>query len=141
MSYRGTDFLIYGLEKDWWLAHPEITEMKRSEMLTLIIESGALVIQAHPYREAGYIDHIRLFPRHVHGVEVYNASQKDFPNGMAEIYANAYELVQFAGSDCHNVETRTKLGGMQFETKIKNELDFVERVKSREGEIFKLSLE
>ena len=61
MSYKGTDFLVYGLDKEWFLAHPEITEMKKSEELKLLRENGALVIQAHPYREAVYIDHIRLF--------------------------------------------------------------------------------
>ena len=29
LSYRGTDFLIYGLDKQWYLAHPEIMEMKK----------------------------------------------------------------------------------------------------------------
>ena len=29
MSYKGTDFLIYGLDKEWYLNHPEIMEMKK----------------------------------------------------------------------------------------------------------------
>ena len=28
-SYKGTDFLIYGLDKEWYLAHPEIMNMKK----------------------------------------------------------------------------------------------------------------
>ena len=70
----GTDFLVYGLDKNWFLAHPEIETMKMSQLLPYYMEHGALVIHAHPFREAGYIDHIRLFPRSVHGVEVMNAS-------------------------------------------------------------------
>ena len=70
----GTDFLVYGLDKQWFLDHPEILEIKKSEELSLMMDSGALVIQAHPFREAYYIDHIRLFPRHVHGVEIINSS-------------------------------------------------------------------
>ena len=27
LSYKGTDFLIYGLEKEWYKAHPEIIEI------------------------------------------------------------------------------------------------------------------
>ena len=77
LSYKGTDFLIYGLDKEWFLAHPEIMDMKKRDELTLMAESGALIIQAHPYREASYIDHIRLFPRQVHGVEIINASRTD----------------------------------------------------------------
>ena len=33
MSYKGTDFLVYGLDKEWYLAHPEIMNMKKSELL------------------------------------------------------------------------------------------------------------
>ena len=63
LSYKGTDFLIYGLDKAWYLAHLQIMEMKKTEELALMMENGALVIQAHPFREATYIDHLRLFPR------------------------------------------------------------------------------
>ena len=59
LSYKGTDFLIYGLDKDWYKAHPEILDMSKTEELALMMEEGAFVIQAHPYREAHYIDHIR----------------------------------------------------------------------------------
>lgn len=77
ISYRGTDFLVYGLDKEWYLKNPQIMDMKKSEELEYLKECGALVIQAHPYREEVYIDHIRLFPRHVHGIEVINASRSN----------------------------------------------------------------
>lgn len=52
ISYGGTDFLIYGLDGDWYLSHPEIMDMKKSDELQFMRENGAFVIQAHPYREA-----------------------------------------------------------------------------------------
>ena len=136
LTYRGTDFLVYGLDKAWFLAHPEIMGMKRSEELALMMECGALVIQAHPYREAFYIDHIRLFPRQVHGVEVINASQTDEVNAMARHYAENYGLIPFAGSDNHSASKRTRLAGICTETPVLNEQDFIEKVKSRQAEIF-----
>ena len=48
LSYKGTDFLIYGLEKEWYKDHPEILEMKKTEELPYLMEAGAFVIQAHP---------------------------------------------------------------------------------------------
>ena len=51
ISYRGTDFLIYGLDEKWFLEHPEIMDMKKSEELPFLASHGALVIQAHPYRQ------------------------------------------------------------------------------------------
>ena len=127
-SYKGTDFLIYGLDKGWFLQHPEIRDMKKSEQLQLYKDSGALVIQAHPFFEASYIDHIRLFPRQVHGVEVFNACRKEFTNEMAQHYADAYELLHFAGSDNHRGSDRTVLAGMETEVPVENEQHFVELV-------------
>ena len=101
LSYRGTDFLIYGLDKEWYKAHPEILEMKKTEELPFMMEAGAFVIQAHPYREAHYIDHIRLFPRSVHGVEVINSNQAWESNEMADLYAEKYGFLKTAGSDNH----------------------------------------
>ena len=141
MSYKGTDFLVYGLDKDWYLAHPEIMDMKRSELLAFLMDSGALVIQAHPYREASYIDHIRLFPRHVHGIEIVNASRPAFENDMAAYYAQYYGLIPVAGSDNHNVKRQTRLAGVEFDTPIQGEADFVARVIAREAKIFTLTTE
>lgn len=140
ISYKGTDFLIYGLDKEWFLNHPCITEMKTSEELELFIQEGALVIQAHPYREAGYIDHIRLFPRCVHGVEILNASRNEFENEMAKLYTEHYGLIKFAGSDNHQGEGQKYLAGMCSEHPILNEKDFIESVKSGKMNIFDLHL-
>ena len=131
-SFEGTDFLVYGLDEKWFLEHPEIETMKKSKVLPYYMKHGALVIQAHPFREAHYIDHIRLFPSCVHGVEVYNAgSTTEHMNQMAEKYADHYGLIRFSGSDNHHGVKKT-LGGMQSPTPIKDEADFVCRVLSGE---------
>ena len=141
MSYKGTDFLVYGLDKEWYLSNPQIMDMKKSEELQLLMDSGALVIQAHPYREAGYIDHIRLFPRKVHGVEVINASRKEFDNHMAKLYAENYGLLEFAGSDNHDGKIKKNLAGMCSEEPIEDEQDFVNRVKNGEMKTFTFNAE
>ena len=137
MSYGGTDFLVYGIDKEWYLSHPEEVKLPKSQLLPLLMENGALVIQAHPFREARYIDHIRLFPRCIQGVEVYNAARSDFENKLAMQYAENYELVKFAGSDNHIAGKMKKFGGMQSEIPIKDETDFVARVLSGEIKPFK----
>lgn len=138
ISYRGTDFLIYGLDKEWFLAHPEIMDMKKSEELAFLIENGALVIQAHPYREDRHINHIRLFPRCVHGVEVINASRPDFENAMADAYANAYQLLKIAGSDNHAGNNVKHLAGIETSSPLLNEQDFIGRVKNGDITLFTL---
>lgn len=136
LSYGGTDFLVYGLNKNWFLAHPEIMNMKKSDELTFMMENGALIIQAHPYREAPYIDHIRLFPRNIHGVEIVNACRTEEENKMAKIYADNYGLIGFAGSDNHCASQQKKLAGICCEKPICNIKDFISKVKGNKIKIF-----
>ena len=132
-SFKGTDFLIYGLDKEWYLAHPEIMTMPtKGDMLNFLAEQGALVIQAHPYRQASYIECIRLFPENVHGAEVYNSCGTELEAKMAEAYAEAYGLLRFAGSDNHSGARKKTLGGMCADSPVTSEADFVARVKNGE---------
>ena len=135
LSYKGTDFLVYGLNKEWFLAHPEIANIKKTEQLKIMMDAGALVIQAHPYREASYIDHIRLFPRSVHGVEVDNGCRTDLENLMAKNYADAYNLLHFAGTDIHHT-SKTHFTGVEFTTPIVDEADFINRIKNGDYKLF-----
>ncbi len=130
LSYLGTDFLVYGLDPEWYIAHPEIMEMEKSVELPFIMNEGGFVIQAHPFREAKYIDHIRLFPRCVHGVEVFNANRTELENKMANIYANEYGFYKTAGTDNHMGKDQRILAGLESETPISDEKDFAERVKN-----------
>ena len=135
-TYGGTDFLVYGLDKEWYLSHPEIADMGKSDQLKFFMENGALVIQAHPFREASYIDHIRLFPRCVHGVEVVNASRSVFDNQMAKLYAEKYNLLEFAGSDNHIASRLDRFAGMEADEPIESETDFVQKVKNGQMKYF-----
>lgn len=137
-GYKGTDFLVYGPDKAWFLAHPELMELKKSQQLEMLAEHGALIVQAHPFRQAKYIDHIRLFPAQIHGVEVYNANRTDFENRLAAQYAENYELLPFAGSDNHKGALQPLLGGMEGEAPIRDEADFIGRIKDGSLHPFKL---
>ena len=144
MGHFGSDFLVYGLGKEWYLAHPEIEEMGETNMtglLTLLMEQGALVIHAHPFRERNYIDHIRLYPRHVHGVEVYNACNVELANEMALSYANGYGLRHFAGTDNHSAGNRQIFAGMESDTPLVDEDDFIKRILANQMKPFRLELE
>lgn len=136
LSYKGTDFLVYGLDKEWYLCHPEIMEMEKCKELEFMMNCGALVIQAHPYREDSYIDHIRLYPRSVHGVEVINANRTDFENEMASHYAENYGLFMRGGSDNHMGGKQRKLAGISFEQPIMSVNDFISGIKKGKSKIF-----
>ena len=136
MNCGGPDILVYGLDKQWYLEHPEVVEIKKSEALTLMRAAGALLIHAHPFREATYIDHIHLYPRHVHGVEIINSSRPEAENAIAKLYAAHYGLLTVAGSDNHVADRHKVLAGLQCEEPICDVADFIEKVKTQKTEIF-----
>lgn len=132
LSDHGTDFLVYGLDMQWFWDHPEIMEMEKTAELQLMMDSGALVIQAHPFRGR---HPIRLFHRWVHGVEVGNAHDVE-TNPLALQYCRHYGLIEFAGSDNHRGPGQTVLAGVCCQESIDSAADFVRKVKSGEAEIF-----
>lgn len=136
IAYSGTDFLIYGLDVDWYRAHPEILTERKSAVLAMMREAGALIIQAHPFREASYIDHIRLFPRLVDGVEIHNGCRTDFENRMAAVYCREYGLIPFAGSDNHVGGRFARYAGIETPRRITDEQDFIRMVRSGEATLF-----
>ncbi len=129
-SYNGNDVLTYGLGKDWLKAHPEIMEMSMRQYCEFARAEGGLVVHAHPFREAEYIDLIRLLPRSVDAVEVLNANRTDFENERAEEYARNYDLPVTAGSDLHNPQFR--LAGVSSPVRFSSELDYCQAVRLRQ---------
>lgn len=136
ISYGGTDFLVFGLDKQWYLEHPEIMQMSKSEELAFLRKHGAFISHAHPYREAGYIDHIRLYPRLVDAAEVINANRTPLENKMAKLYAKNYGLYQTAGSDNHIADGTAVLAGMMSETPVNSVEDFIAMVKAGQFTLF-----
>ena len=140
LTYGGTDFLIYGLDKQWYLDHPEIMDMPKSRELPYLAQAGAFVAQAHPFREDYYIDHIRLYSKEVEAIEVINANRKERENRLAECYAELFGFLKIAGSDNHVAFAQKHLAGMESETPLSSVEDFIRRVRAGEMSIFTLEL-
>lgn len=132
-SYRGTDLLLYGWDEEKLKRFSEILSLKTSEFIPFARERGAFVVQAHPFRERDYIDHIRLFPG-AEGTEIFNATEDDRSNFLAQTYAKAYNKARTSGSDMHRPREQKELTGMAFETPLINESDFIARVRAGEGQ-------
>lgn len=129
-TFLGTDLLLYGLTKKWLKENPQIMDMKVPQLIKLIHNAGGMVIHAHPFREVDYIDTIRLYPRDVDGVEVYNAgNMSEEMNVRADWYADSYGLPKTSGSDRHHNWFET-FGGICTERKIENIGDYINAVKS-----------
>lgn len=136
LSNNGTDFLVYGLDEDWFLAHPEITVADKKEYFALMREAGALVIHAHPFREDQWIDHLRLYPRDVDGIEIINAGRTDFQNHMAQVYAEEYGLLPFAGSDNHRAGNCARLAGVDLQESANSVEEFISAIRGGRYAVF-----
>ena len=135
-NYYGTEFLIYDLDKAFFLKHPEIMSLSLPAFIDLVHKNDGIVVHAHPFREAPYISEIRLFPELVDAVEVINGSHAgtDFDE-KAKAYAEKYNLPQTAGSDAHNVN-HPRFCGMEFQHRLKDINDFISSVRKRDYSLF-----
>jgi hypothetical protein len=99
--FHGTEFLIYGTDKDCLIRTPQIREPDLRKALYTFKSAGAFIVHAHPFREAPYIDMFRLLPELTDAVEVYNAHNTIMQNERARLYAEEYGLLKIAGGDFH----------------------------------------
>ena len=128
---RGTEFLTYGLDKNFLLKHPDLLSWDLEKYFKIIKESGGFISHAHPFREASYIKDIRLFPEYVDAVEVINGGHvgTDFDK-KAFNYATKHGLLQTAGTDSHRVD-KIHGYGMEFEHEIETIEDFIQGIKKQ----------
>ncbi len=132
----GEDYLIYNLDYDFLLAHPEQEHLPFEEYSRLIRENGGYLIQAHPYRTADYI----LYEANpkvdlIDGVEVNNTTS-DSPHNHNELAwelarANP-QLMRISGTDIHNTDL-VGLGGVAFPYRIKSSQHFIDALKAGDG--------
>lgn len=131
--YQAMDFLVYNLDGKWLAEHEDIDREQPRKAFALMRGEGGFIVQAHPFRERDYVDHIQLFPRDVDGVEVINGAQLAEPwmNERAALYAMMYQLPQTAGSDSHHL---TALFGSGVETRelIREPLDYLRLMRAGE---------
>lgn len=134
-SYKGSDFLTYGLNKQWLLKNPIIMELDVNSYCDFIRDNGGIIVHAHPFREASYISMIRLLPRKCDGCEIINSNRTELENKMAAIYADNYELLPFAGSDNHSA-AQERLNGLAFDKPLIDMEDFIKQVKRKQYRLF-----
>lgn len=134
-SYHGTEFLIYGLGKDYLLANPEIKKWNLDTFFEKISKAGGFINHAHPFREAEYINEIRLYPDKVDAVEATNSRNTEIFNKKAHIYAENYNLPKLSGSDTHNADVLNG-GGIYFGERLYTGERFVNMLKCKKYSIY-----
>ena len=136
-TIRGADFLIYNKNKQW-LINNEYLLMKADEreLFDAVRNTGGFIVHAHPFREASYIPHISLYPRHVDAVEIINTRNSDplfggntIYNDRAAQYAKTYGLPGTGGSDTHNAGQIVN-GGIMVPERIVTPEDYLRQIRN-----------
>jgi hypothetical protein len=132
-TFDGDDYLVYGLDRQWLLQHPETAHWTRAEQYQGVSRFGGCVVQAHPFRQHYYINRIHLSPEWVHAVEAANAgNEKQSYDALAKRYAEKLGLPVTAGSDIHHLVDVTEkvVFGVYLDKKMETIADYVEAVKT-----------
>lgn len=100
----GKEVLLYGITPEFLYSNPELRNADLPLIHRLAHEVGALVIQAHPFRNRPYIPDplAKLPPQYLDGYEVWNSGSTPEDNQRAVQAFKANETIITAGSDCHH---------------------------------------
>ncbi len=133
-NFHGDEFLIYGLDKQFMLDHPEMITWTQAEQYRIVSEAGGCVVQAHPFRARDYIQTIYLSPYFCDAVEGVNAGNEDAWNTLAMRYAASLGVPITAGSDNHRADRmcRDALAGVLLDRPLTSSADYARRILDRE---------
>ncbi|MCR4584536.1 MAG: hypothetical protein K5686_02325 [Lachnospiraceae bacterium] len=132
-NFEGDEYLLYGVDRAFLLAHPEIPHWSREEMIKAVHAAGGAVMQAHPFRDRDYIKKIHLYPEDIEGIEGINTANTANDNLAALCYALHHSLMIQAGSDTHfKMSIGDGNGGIMYDKPIESEADYAKRLLRRE---------
>lgn len=129
----GKEVLVYGVELDFLLDHPEIPWLDIEAFSKLVHEAGGVLIHAHPYRQRRYIDD-RVLARVdlVDGIEIYNAFNEKQENVLALALARTGDYIHTCGGDTHD-EQEPEIGaaGIWLDRRVKTSREFADALKEK----------
>ncbi|MCR5685009.1 MAG: hypothetical protein K6G81_06240 [Lachnospiraceae bacterium] len=133
-NHHGDEYLIYGPDKAWLIAHPEIRDADQAEYLEMIHKAGGLVVQAHPFRERKYMSVINVHPFQCDAMEVCNFGNPPYQDAFAYNFCRDRGKIMTSGTDLHDVNNLAQsCAGMVFEKPLESIWDYVKAVREGKG--------
>ena len=128
-----SDYLVYGIDKDFLYNNEKIYEYSLPDLYDLCHRKDYILVQAHPFR-----DNIELAPlEYVDGIEIFNGCHDEVSrNEKAEEYGMSTNKILTSGSDFHNLEDLAR-GGIVTTEEIKDIKQLVTVLKNREYKVIK----
>lgn len=128
------EYLIYGPDKAWLKAHPEIKDADHVQYFQMIHEAGGTVVGAHPFRERGYIDTVKIHPYQCDAMEACNFGNPPYQDIMAYNFCKDRGIIMTSGTDMHDVKVIDYTpSGMVFDEPLNSVQDYADRVRAGVG--------
>lgn len=137
--FEWDEWLVYGLDKAYLLAHPDIVDWPRGLWLKNVRAAGGCCVQAHPFRDRAYIT--RISPCiGVDGMEIANAGNQPAFDLIAARCAAAHGLFGSAGSDLHRVDQHPDeaLMGVTFDSPLRDVYDYAAAVREKRAHTLRI---
>lgn len=133
LHQTNSDYLVYGIDKDFLYTHEKIYEYSLPKLYDLCHQKGYILVQAHPFR-----DNIELAPlEYIDGIEIFNGCHDEVSrNEKAEKYGMNTNKILTSGSDFHNWEDLAR-GGIVTTEEIKDIKQLVKVLKNKEYKVIK----
>lgn len=134
-NWNGDDYLIYGIDKAWMIAHPEMEFWTHAQQYEAVRAAGGCVVQAHPFRTRDYIKNVTLGLDYCDAIEAANAGNDPHNDAFALAYAKKYDLMITAGSDNHHsypgIDVEQEIFGVALEEKLTSIHDYVRLIREK----------
>ncbi len=126
----GKEMLIYGLEPQHFLKHPEFIMMSAKEKTDFVHSFGGICVCAHPFRDRAYIPNPDVAPNPdlFDGIEGFNFCNKPEENEKAFDFALKHKKIITSGSDTHNISNFGN-AGIEFDCPVTDYATFIQKVK------------
>ena len=100
-TIEGHDYLVYGLDKEWLLEHPESSAWTVQEQFEEVRAYGGCVVLAHPFRYPEKNKRVPFPSWQMDALEAANSGNNEISDVFAWAHAKELEIPATAGSDIH----------------------------------------
>lgn len=121
------DYLIYGVDEQFILDMGNVMDKTIKELYPFFHEHGALVFQAHPFRDTMTV----TSPNTLDGIEAGNfCTTHDSRNDIAAVWAKKFNMLTVYGSDYHSL-SYMRGAGILTDSPVTSNAQLVETLKTK----------
>lgn len=139
--WEGADFITLGLPLSFYYDQSDLCAISIEEYARRVHAAGGFLSQAHPYREASYINGpVEKRCDLVDAIETINgshAASEQIWNDKALMLSVQHHLLQTAGSDAHTLYSAAT-AALSFQTPPATEDEFLHALRAGEGRALRL---